>query len=139
MGSRVTAFRYNEKAGALTEVQTISTLPDDFHGVNNSAELDIDSRGRFLYASNRGHDSIAIFSIQRTDGTLKPVNRVSSGGKTPRSIKLDPTGKYLLAANQDSDNVVEFHVDQKTGDLHPTGKVLEVGAPVCIQFVPAAL
>jgi 6-phosphogluconolactonase len=138
MGSSVTAFSYDEKNGALQEIQTISTLPEGFSGVNNSAEIQIDRAGRFLYASNRGHDSITVFSIDPGKYTLTKVQNVPTEGKTPRNFSIDPTGRYLLAANQDSDTVVLFRIDQKTGELQPTGKTVNVPSPVSLQFVPAA-
>ncbi len=134
--STVTAFSYDAAKGAFTELQTISTLPEDFSGNSSTAEVQVDAAGKFLYGSNRGHDSIAVFSIAK-NGTLTPVERVSTQGKTPRNFRMDPTGAYLFAANQDTDNVVLFRVDRKTGRLTPTGKQLEVGRPVCVKFVPA--
>ena len=136
MGSRVIAFGYDAARGTLQKLQTISTLPGDFSGENNSAELALDRSGRFLYATNRGHDSITVFSVDRAKGTLTEVQRVPTQGKIPRNFAIDPTGQYLIAANQNSDNVVVFRVDGKTGKLNPTGQVLTVGAPVCIQFLP---
>ena len=136
MGSRVTAFDYDAARGALKEIQTISTLPKDFSGTDNSAEIEVDAKGRYLYASNRGHDSIAIFAIAK-NGTLTPVDYVSTQGKIPRNFKIDPTGGYLLAANQNTNNIVLFRVDRKSGGLTATGKSVEVHAPVCIQFLPA--
>ena len=135
MGSMVTAWSYAADEGKLTEIQTISTLPADFHGEDNSAEIEIDSKGKFLYASNRGHDSTAVFSIDPADGKLKLADNVPTGGKTPRNFKIDPTGRYLFAANQDSNNIVLFKIDPKTGRLTPTGNVLQVQSPVCVQFV----
>src|SRR5947207_16026531 len=104
MGSRVTAFSYEASRGALQEIQTISTLPKDFSGVDNSAEIEVDARGKFLYASNRGHDSIAVFAIGR-DGKLSMIETTPTTGKTPRNFKIDPTGAFLLAANQNSDSI----------------------------------
>jgi 6-phosphogluconolactonase len=138
MGSSVTAFSYDAQKGVLHEIQNISTLPEGFTGVNNSAEIQIDKAGRFLYASNRGHDSIATFSISRKDGKLTKIQTMSTQGKTPRNFALDPTGKYLLAANQDSDTVVVFRVDQKSGRLSATGQTVSVPSPVCIEFTPAS-
>ncbi len=135
MGSRVTAFSYDASRGALQEVQTISTLPKDFSGEDNSAEIEVDARGRFLYASNRGHDSIAVFAIGK-DGKLTLVENSPTNGKIPRNFKIDPTGAYLLAANQNSDNIVQFRIDRNNGRLTPTGKTLEVSKPVCLQFLP---
>jgi 6-phosphogluconolactonase len=138
MGSSVTAFTYDSQKGALHEIQDLSTLPEGFNGENNSAEIQIDKSGRYLYASNRGHDSIAVFSIDPKSGKLTKVQTISTQGKTPRNFSLDPTGKYLLAANQDSDTIVVFKVDQKSGQLTPGGQTVTVPSPVCIDFIPAA-
>jgi len=132
----VTAFAYEAASGKLTQLQTISTLPADFHGEDNSAEIEVDARGRFLYASNRGHDSIAVFAIEPKLGTLSVVENVATQGRTPRNFKIDPTGRYLFAANQDSNNIVIFSIDPETGRLAPTGQVLQVQSPVCVLFVP---
>lgn len=137
MGSMVTVWAYTAASGRLAEVQTISTLPADFHGKNNSAEIEVDSNGRFLYASNRGHDSITVFAIEPGTGKLSVVETVATQGRTPRNFKIDPTGRYLFAANQDTNNIVIFRIDPQTGHLTPTGQVLEVQSPVCVQFVPA--
>ncbi len=91
--------------------------------------------GKFLYASNRGEDSIAIYAIDPAKGTLTHVGTVPTGGKEPRNFEIDPTGKFLFAANQHSDNVVVFRIDAKTGKLTPTGETLEVGRPVCVRFL----
>jgi 6-phosphogluconolactonase len=137
IASTVTAFTWDAARGVLDPVQTVSTLPKDFKGESNCAEVQVHPNGRFLYGSNRGHDSIAIFSIDRTKGTLTPVGHVSTQGKTPRNFGIDPTGSYLFAANQDSGNIVVFRIDAKTGSLTPAGQTLEAGAPVCVRFVPA--
>jgi len=137
MGSSVTAFSWDAAKGVLTNLQTISTLPADFRGENNSADIHVHPNGRFVYASNRGHDSIAIFAIDKVKGTLTFVDRFSTQGKTPRNFAIDPTGKFLIAANQDTDNLVVFRIDPDTGKVTPTGQNLEVGAPVCIKFLPA--
>jgi 6-phosphogluconolactonase len=136
MGSSVTAFTYNGKGG-LHEVATFSTLPAGFHGQNDSAEIQVDASGNNVYASNRGHDSIAVFGIDPASGKLTELQRVPTHGKTPRSFSLDPTGKFLLAANQDSDSVVIFSRDPKSGKLTPSGQTLSVPSPVCIQFLRA--
>jgi len=135
MKSTVTAFSYDAAQGALQQVQNISTLPKDFSGEDNSAEIEVDAKGRFLYASNRGHDSIAVFAIAK-NGRLAPVEYVPTQGKTPRNFKIDPTGSYLFAANQDTGNIVQFRIDAKTGRLTATGKKVELSKPVCIQFLP---
>ena len=117
MKSSVTTSSYDRAKGALTSLQTIANLPEDFMGVNNSAEIDIDTAGKFLYASNRGHDSITVYAIDAKKGTLATVERVLTQGKTPRGFKIVPSGRYLIAANQDSDSVVVFKRDSDTGQL----------------------
>ncbi len=136
ISSTVTAFRYDRARGSLQEIQTVSSLPKDFSGKNNStAEIAVDRQGRFLYGSNRGHNSIAVFAIDPHKGTLTPVEYTSTQGKTPRNFAIDPTGAYLFAANEGSGNIVLFHIDRQTGRLTPAGQTLEVGAPVCVTFV----
>lgn len=137
MGSMVTVWAYTPASGQLAEVQTISTLPAGFAGKNNSAEIEVDSKGKFLYASNRGHDSITVFAIEPRTGKLTVVQHVPAQGRTPRNFKIDPSGRYLFAANQDTNNIVVFRIDPLTGRLAPTGQVLEVQSPVCVRFVPA--
>jgi len=137
MGSLVTVFAYDAAGGTMKELQTISTLPKDFSGTNNSAEIFVHPNGRFLYASNRGHDSIAVFAIDPRRGTLTAADRVSTQGKTPRGFAIDPTGAYLLAANQDTNNAVLFRIDQTTGRPTPTGDTLKIPSPVCVILLPA--
>ena len=134
MGSTVTAFSYDAAHGTLREQQTISTLPKDFKGKNDTAEIEVHPNGKFLYGSNRGHDSIAVFAIG-PKGMLKAVEYVSTEGKTPRSFAIDPTGSYLFAANQGSNKVVVFRIDSKTGHLSSIGEALDAPSPVCIKFV----
>jgi 6-phosphogluconolactonase len=117
--------------------QKITMLPAGFSGRNDAAEIQIHPSGKFLYASNRGEDTIAIFSVDPVKGTLTFVARVSTGGKEPRHFAIDPTGKFLLAENQLSNNIVVFKIDPATGGLTPTGQVVDVPSPVCIAFVPA--
>jgi 6-phosphogluconolactonase len=136
MGSTITAFSYDARAGALQKVQTISTLPEAFKGKNDTAEIVVHPNGKFLYGSNRGHDSIAVFAIDRANGTLKLIDDVSTQGKTPRNFEIDPSGAYLFAADQDSDKVVVFRIDAETGHLRATGEVLQVSSPVCVRLVP---
>jgi 6-phosphogluconolactonase len=133
MQSSITAFSYS--AGTLHNLGTVSTLPKEFKGHDDAAEIVVHPTGRFLYGSNRGHDSIAVFSIDPATGTLTPVEYASTRGKTPRNFAVDPTGSYLLAANQESNGVVAFRIDPKTGHLTPTGQVLAFPSPVCITFV----
>jgi 6-phosphogluconolactonase len=135
MKSSVTAFAYDRVKGILTSLQTISNLSEEFSGTDNSAEIEVDSAGKFLYTSNRGHDSITVYAIDATKGTLATVDRTLTLGKTPRNFKIDPTGRYLLAANQDSNSIVVFRRDTNSGRLSPTGETASVGSPVCIQFL----
>ncbi len=137
MGHTVTVFSNDAAGGKLQVLQTISTLPADFTGRNDDAEIAVHPSGKFLYASNRGDDTIVIYAIDGNKGTLTQVGRVPTGGKEPRSFEIDPTGKFLLAENQKSDDVVVFRIDEKTGGLTATGKVFEVGSPVCLKFVRA--
>jgi 6-phosphogluconolactonase len=137
MGHTVTVFSNDAAGGRLQVLQTISTLPPDFKGRNDDAEIVVHPSGKFLYASNRGDDSIVIYTIDGSKGMLTQVGRVPTGGKEPRNFEIDPTGKFLFAENQKSDNVVVFRIDGKTGTLTPTGKVFEVGSPVCLRFVRA--
>ncbi|HRI13061.1 MAG TPA: lactonase family protein [Verrucomicrobiota bacterium] len=136
MLSTLTSFAYEAPTGVLKEVQTISTLPKGFTGDNSTAQVCVHPNGRFVYGSNRGDDSIAVFALA-PDGKLTFVERVSTQGKTPRNFNLDPTGIFLWAANQNSNSIVLFRVDPATGRLTPTGKTLEVGSPVCVVFAPA--
>jgi 6-phosphogluconolactonase len=139
MASRITVFSHDAAKGRLTEIQTISTLPEGFAEESTAAEVVVDRAGTFLYASNRGDDSIVVFSIDPTNGTLTKTQRVPAQGKRPRSFSIDPTGRFLLVANQDSNSVAVFEVDAATGALAPLGRSLSVPAPACIVFVPANL
>ena len=136
MASTITVFSYDAAEGGLAELQTISTLPKGFSGESTGAEIQIHPAGKFVYASNRGDDSIAVFAVDHAQGTLKLVERVRTEGKTPRNFALDPSGSWLLAANQDSNDIVVFRIDSKTGRLTPTGQVVQLSAPVCVVFVP---
>ena len=136
MQSSVVAFAYDAANGALGELQIVSALPKGFPRTSEAAEIEMHSSGKFLFASNRGDDSIAVFAINPKDGTLTPVEIDSTGGKTPRNFVLDPTGAWLLAANQESDDIVVFRVDPGTGHLTRSGPELHVPSPVCVRFVP---
>ena len=131
----VTAFAYDSGAGTLSEMQTIATLPEDFKGSSTCAEVRVHPSGKFLYGSNRGHDSIAVYRIDQAKGTLTLVEFETADIKTPRNFNIDPTGKLCLVANQDGNSVVVFRIDQKTGALEPTGHKISVGKPVCIRFL----
>ena len=135
MASTVTALFVDLKTGKQQRLQTLSTLPQDFKGENDDAEVEIHPSGKFLYTSNRGHDSIAVFAIDPKKGTLTKVDDVPTQGKIPRSFEIDPTGHFLLAENSKSDNIVVFRIDQNTGRLTPTGHKVEVGSPVCVKFL----
>jgi 6-phosphogluconolactonase len=137
MASTVTVFGFSASSGRLQEQQSISTLPADFKGENTTAEIEVNRQGRFLYASNRGDDSIAVFAINPQDGKLTFVERVPTGGKTPRHFTLDPTGKWLFVANQDSNSISIFRVNPDNGRLTPTSHTLQVSTPVCVVFVPS--
>ena len=136
MTSTVTAFAYDAKTGTLTERQTLSTLPPSFSGSNSGAEISVHPSGKFVYSSNRGHDSIALFRIDPAQGTLTFVEAQATGGRTPRNFAIDPTGRYLFAANQNSGTMLVFTIDQATGQLKPSGSPSPVPSPVCVRFLP---
>jgi 6-phosphogluconolactonase len=135
LASTVTVFAYDNASGSLRSLQSISTLPKGFTGRNDDAEIQVHPSGKFLYASNRGHDSIAVFAIDGSKGTLTLVEDVPTQGKEPRSFEIDPTGSLLFAENQNSNNIVLFRIDQKTGKLTAAGQTLDVASPVCVKFV----
>jgi 6-phosphogluconolactonase len=137
LNSTVTAFAYDKAKGALTEIQTLSALPADFTGTSYCADIHVHPSGKFLYGSNRGHDSIVIFAVDQNTGKLTLIGHESTVGKWPRNFGLDPTGQFLLVANQNTDNVVTFRIDQKTGTLKSTGQITEIPIPVCLKFIPA--
>ncbi len=132
--STVTTFTRDPGKGSLKELQTLATLPEDFTGTNTSADIHVSPDGRFLYCSNRGHDSIAIFTIDPRHGALTSVGHEFTRGLTPRNFAIDPAGRFLLVANQKSDNIVVFRIDQRTGRLSSTGHIAGVPAPVCLKF-----
>jgi len=135
--STVTVFAYDAAKGTLHPLQTVPTLPKEFSGKNTAAEIAVHPNGRFLFASNRGHDSIAVFSIDKARGTVKWVDNFSVKGRTPRNFVIDPTGSRLLVANQDTGNIVTFRINPSTGRLTATGKDVKVPAPVCLKFLAA--
>lgn len=136
MANTVIAFAYDAGSGVLSEIQTISTLPAGFSGRSYTAEVQVHPTGRFLYGSNRGHDSVAIFAIDPMTGKLRSVAFQPTQGKNPRNFAIDPTGSLLLAENQDSDSIVVFRIDPQDGTLEPTGQTVKVGKPVCIKMIP---
>ncbi|MEO8053494.1 MAG: lactonase family protein [Acidobacteriota bacterium] len=131
----VTTFRWDASKGALESAGSLSALPDGYAGAKSGAEIVLHPSGKFLYTSNRGHDSIAMFSIG-ADGKLTAQGHQPTGGKTPRNFNIDPTGKFLLAANQDSSTIAVFRIDEKTGRLTPAGDPVAVPTPVAILFMP---
>jgi 6-phosphogluconolactonase len=135
MGSRIFLFNWDGGPGTLTEVQSVSTLPPDFHGVSTCAEIKVHPNGKFLYASNRGHDSIAAFSIDAKTGRLTPIQHVPSGGKTPRNFDFDPAARWLLVTNHGSNTAMVFRINRKTGLLIPTGNPVDVPYPFCPRFL----
>lgn len=135
MGNTIIAFAYDAVLGTLDALQTVPALPADFTGRSTCADIHIAPSGRFLYGSNRGHDSIVIYAIDADTGFLAYVGHAPTLGKTPRNFAIDPTGTYLFAAHQDSDSIVTFRVDPGTGKLTPTGQVTEVSMPVCVRVL----
>lgn len=136
MKSTITVFSYDAEAGKLKAIQNVSTLPADFVGESYTADVQVHPSGKFLYGSNRGHDSIAVFAIDPASGRLASLGREKTGGKTPRNFGIDPSGTYLLAENQGSDTIVVFKIDPFSGKLEPTGKSIAVPSPVCVKFLP---
>jgi 6-phosphogluconolactonase len=134
IANTIDALAWDGERGTLTRLQNISTLPEGFTGSNTAAQVAVDSSGRFLYASNRGDDSIAVFSINDSDGTLKAVQRVDCGGKSPRHFTLDPGNQWLLVANQDSSNIVVFARNPRSGFLTASGNEYSLSFPVCLVF-----
>jgi 6-phosphogluconolactonase len=133
----ITALTYDAQRGTLTAVQTVSTLPADAPAQGSTAEVRVHPSGKFVYGSNRGHNSIAIFAVDPQTGQLTPRGHQLTQGSTPRNFVIDPSGKFLLAENQQSGTVVVFSIDQDSGALSPTGAPIEVPSPVCIRFMPA--
>lgn len=135
MGWTVTVFSANLQTGVFQPIESVRTLAAGFRGRNEDAEVEVHPSGKFLYASNRGEDSIAVFAIDPKKGTLKMIEDVPTGGKEPCSFAIDPTGKLLFVGNENSDDIVIFRIDAKTGQLTQTGEKLEVPSPVCIKFL----
>lgn len=135
LSSTLTCCTWDPDKGVLKEIQTTSTLPAAYRGVNSCAELQVHPSGKYLYASNRGHDSIAVFALGGDTGAAKLIQNVPTRGRTPRHFCLDPSAHWLVAENQDSDNVVVFQVDAESGQLTATAESRKIGAPVCAVFV----
>jgi 6-phosphogluconolactonase len=136
--STVSVFTYPAGDETWEPVQTISTLPEGFEGESWTAELALSPDGRFLYGSNRGHDSLAVFAVDGATGRLTPAGHFPTGGRTPRHFAIDETGRWLLAANQGSGSVVVFRRDPDSGGLSPVGTPVKVPKPVCVLPVPSA-
>lgn len=135
LAATITVCHWDGDVGALTTVQTIHTLPADWEGHVSTADIHVHPSGKWVYNSNRGHDSITMYAVDPTHGQLTLLGQESTQGKTPRNFALDPAGRKLYAANQDSDTVVVFDIDQETGLLHATGEVVAVPNPVCLKFL----
>jgi 6-phosphogluconolactonase len=135
--STMTAFAYDAAKGALTVLQTLPTLPHEVKG-NSTAEVVVSPDGRFVYGSNRGHDSIAVFAVDASTGKLEARGHVPTGGKTPRNFAIDPTGTWLLAAGQSSNTIHVLKLDAATGMPKPTGVSVETPKPVCVRYLAPA-
>ncbi len=136
LDSTVAVLSYESGSGTFEQVQTVSTLPEGFVGTSSCADIQVSASGAFVYASNRGHDSIVIYRVDPLAGRLSTVDHEPTRGKTPRSFGIDPSGNFLLAANQDSDSIVSFRIDPDSGGLRSTGQVTQVPTPVCVKFLP---
>lgn len=136
INSTMTGFNWDGATGTMTEFQTLSTLPADFTGNSTCAEVRVHPNGKFLYGSNRGHDSIVVYAIDPTSGQLTLVQHESTRGRTPRNFAFDPSGKWILALNQDGNNVSVFRVDDASGKLTPVGEPVAAPAPFGIAFLP---
>jgi 6-phosphogluconolactonase len=134
--SEVTVFKHDKATGAMTKIQDFSSLPEGFSGENDPAEIIIDAAGKHVYATNRGNDSIAVFAVDTSAGTLRQIQVISAEGKMPRGLAFDPSGHFMLAGNQTTNNFAIFSVDQATGRLAPTGQVVTTPSPVAFLFVP---
>lgn len=135
LNSTISAMSYDSTRGALELLQTVPALPEGYTGDSHCADLHVAPSGKFLYGSNRGHDSIVIYAIDENTGRLSYVGHQSTKGKTPRNFAIDPTGAFLLAANQDSDTIVTFRIDPQTGLLAETGNIAPVPTPVCLKMI----
>jgi 6-phosphogluconolactonase len=137
LDSTLATCRYDAAARRLDPLELVSTQPANFFGVNSGAAITVLPSGRFVYATNRGHDSVAIFAVDPGTYRLTQAGWAGTCGKTPRFMTLDPSGQVLFVANEESDTIVSFHVDQVSGGLTPAGQVLETGSPVCLLFGPS--
>jgi 6-phosphogluconolactonase len=138
MNSTITAFAYDSATGVLKELQTVSTLPEYFDGANSGAEVDVHPSGKYLYVSNRGHNSVVLFSVDSGKGTLTYVEEQGTGGSKPRHFGIEPSARHLAIGNQDSDTVLVCRIDAANGRLKPSGVFATVPAPACVKFLPPA-
>jgi 6-phosphogluconolactonase len=136
--STITVFAYDARAGALTEIQTVSTVPEYFDRPNTAAEIDVHPSGKWVYVSNRGHNSVVLFTVDAERGTLTYVEEQGTGGDKPRHFGIDPSARYLAVGNQDSDTVLVCRIDAGNGRLKPSGVFASVPSPVCVKFLPPA-
>ena len=136
LNSTVTAFQYDPAKGTLSEFQILTTLADDFSGRNDTAEITVHSNGKWLFASNRGRDSITVFSISASDGSLTSLGEFPTGGKEPRHFAIDPTGQFVLAENQNSNSITVLKIDSATGALKEVSHLNDIPSPVCLEFLP---
>ena len=134
LDSTISSFRYDAEAGTLSHVQTVSTVPADFEGENWCAEIQVSADGKFVYGSNRGHDSIVVLAANADSGELSVVQHISTEGQHPRHFSLSPDGSLLIAANRDTDNIAVFRVDRETGTLSFTGQTVKASKPVCVRM-----
>jgi 6-phosphogluconolactonase len=132
--SSLGCYHIDPTTAEITLVEKVPTIPADFTRNSSPADVHVHPNGKFVYASNRGHDSIAIFSIDEASGRMTPVDITPSGGRTPRGFQIEPSGRFLLSGNQATGNVVTYAIDANTGKITPTGAKVDVPRPVCIQF-----
>jgi 6-phosphogluconolactonase len=135
LSSTITSYSWDGARGALKTLGTVSTLPNGFRGNNSTAEIRVHPGGRFLYGSNRGHDSLAVYEVGVGTGNLALVEHEPTRGKTPRNFTIDPTGQWLIAANQGTDALAVFRISEKNGALTPVGPLVNVGSPVSVVFL----
>ncbi len=135
IANTITAFRYDAEEGRLTPIETVSTIPDDYTKTTHTADVHVHPLGKFVYGSNRGHDSIAVFAVNQDTGKLTPKGQTPCPA-TPRNFAIDPTGKFVFAEGQSANRIETFRINQDTGALTSTGHEVEVPSPVCIKFLP---
>ena len=135
LNSTITSLSYESNSGALTPINTISTVPESFSGINSTADIHVLQNGKFLYGSNRGHNSIFLAKIDQSTGSIEGINTFSTKGEIPRNFALTPDDDFLFAANQDSHSIIVYSVDKTTGNLTQTGEMINTPKPICIKFL----